>query len=330
MGYCCLEIKKIKTMGNLKKCYDHNFREADSDFPHVDTDKTIENHDLIDHPPITYGDLLNKRFREVEINTGQPLKKRKNSVLAFELVLTFSHEEIENIDLEKWEQENLKWLKEKFGENNVLSAMVHMDETTPHIHAIVTPITKDNRLCAKDFTGGKAKMFQLQDEYGKSMKQFGLERGNKNSRATKRQLNKFYQLITYCYEQTLPQREKHESEDDYYERVQEFLTNRELINKHELLKVEKERDESRTHFWNFKRKYKKAIKLYDKIAQKMNYDENAMNDLFNLLLNMEENLPKEKLHYFFSLLQTQSETYKNVTIPNFINEHKTDRSEEKV
>lgn len=318
MGYCCLEMKKIKTMGNLQKCFEHNFREANTTFPHVESKDTVLNHELVGHPPVTYGDLLNKRFNDVEMITGKPIKKRKDAVLAFEIVLTFSHSETENLDINKWEEENLKWLKKQFGEENVLSAIVHMDETTPHIHAIVTPITDDNRLCAKDFTGGKAKMFKLQDSYGNAMKQFGLDRGLKNSRATKRQLKKFYGLVADAFNQTLPKREQHESEDDYYERVQEFLTNRELKNKSDVLSMERQRDESRTAFWNFRRKYKKAIKLYDKIAEKLGFDEDLINTEFNTLLSIEDGIGTEKLHHFFSMLQLQTKTYNEVSVPNAI------------
>ena len=58
MGYCCLEMKKIKTMGNLQKCFEHNFREANTTFPHVESKDTVLNHELVGHPPVTYGDLF--------------------------------------------------------------------------------------------------------------------------------------------------------------------------------------------------------------------------------------------------------------------------------
>lgn len=73
MGYCCLEMKN-QNNGKFTKCFEHNFREANTTFPHVESKDTVLNHELVGHPPVTYGDLLNKRFNDVEMITGKPIK----------------------------------------------------------------------------------------------------------------------------------------------------------------------------------------------------------------------------------------------------------------
>lgn len=312
MAYCCCEIKKLKTFGQLTAAHSHNFRTADCDFLHIDKDMSHLNHDLISHPPTTITDMVRRRFAEVQAITGTNPRKRKDAVIAYELVLTYSHNKVGEIDEKKWEEENLKWLKEKFGDENIISAMVHMDETTPHIHAIVTPITKDNRLCAKDFTGGKAKMIQLQDSYAGAMSQFSLDRGEKNSQTTRRKLQKFYSIVESAFNETLPKRMNHEAEDDYYERVQEFLTNREIKNRGDVLSLERERDISRTQFWNFKRKYRKAIKLYDKLSDIFSGDEEVLNNEINNLLALEENVPREQLNALFAKVQAQVDNTQSI------------------
>ena len=55
-------------------------------------------------------------------------------------------EQIEkNGRLDKWCQDNLDWLRKTYGTGNVVSAVLHMDEETPHIHATIVPIVQTER-----------------------------------------------------------------------------------------------------------------------------------------------------------------------------------------
>lgn len=59
-----------------------------------------------------------------------------------------------------------KFLEKKYGENNVVDLRWHFDESSPHLHATVVPITKDGRLCAKElFAPTKKSMEKWQKEY---------------------------------------------------------------------------------------------------------------------------------------------------------------------
>lgn len=59
-----------------------------------------------------------------------------------------------------------KFLEKKYGENNVVDMRWHFDESTPHLHATVVPITQDGRLCAKElFAPTKKSMEKWQKEY---------------------------------------------------------------------------------------------------------------------------------------------------------------------
>lgn len=97
-------------------------------------------------------------------------------------VLTGSHEEMKKIfedkvTSDKWVQENINWMCEKYGKENIVRFTLHMDERTPHIHAVTVPITKDGGLSAKSYANGKKELRMLQTDYAKSMECFGLERG---------------------------------------------------------------------------------------------------------------------------------------------------------
>ena len=76
-------------------------------------------------------------------------------------------------------EESYEFLAERYGRENIVYAMVHKDEKTPHMHVGFVPITDDGRLSAKEFFGGKKLLKELQDEFHKHVKErgFDLERG---------------------------------------------------------------------------------------------------------------------------------------------------------
>ena len=71
------------------------------------------------------------------------------------------------------------FMERKVGRGNIFSAVVHMDEKTPHLHLCFTPITKDGRLSAKEILGNRAQLSKWQDEFHAHMNRAfpGLQRG---------------------------------------------------------------------------------------------------------------------------------------------------------
>jgi len=120
-----------------------------------------------------------------------------------------------------WEQENLRWLRERFGEKNVISAMCHYDEHTPHIHAVVIPLLEDGRLGASRMLGGPEGFRQMHDSYAAAMAQFGLVRGVEGSTTKHTKIKKFYSLLNKALEARLPGPMKFENKKKYMERVNE-------------------------------------------------------------------------------------------------------------
>ena len=106
-------------------------------------------------------------------------KARSNSVLALDTIYTASpqfFQERTNAENDKFFQDCLKFHNEHFG--HIISAVVHYDETTPHLHIISVPLTKDGRLSARDVIGNKAKMSKTQDAFFEQVgRGYGLERG---------------------------------------------------------------------------------------------------------------------------------------------------------
>lgn len=106
-------------------------------------------------------------------------KARSNSVLALDTIYTASP----NFFQGKTNQQNddffkdcLQFHQEHFG--HIISAVIHYDETTPHLHVISVPLTKDGRLSARDVIGNKAKMSKTQDQFFEQVgRDYGLARG---------------------------------------------------------------------------------------------------------------------------------------------------------
>lgn len=106
-------------------------------------------------------------------------KTRSNSVVALDTIYTASSEFFQgktNKENDAFFRDCLRFHEKRFG--HIVSAVIHYDETTPHLHVISVPLTPDNRLSARDVIGNKAKMSKTQDSFFEQVgKSYGLERG---------------------------------------------------------------------------------------------------------------------------------------------------------
>ncbi|HBT4927190.1 TPA: plasmid recombination protein [Klebsiella pneumoniae] len=84
---------------------------------------------------------------------------------------------------------------EKYGKENVISAMVHKDETTPHLHLLIVPLTKDGRLCAKELFDREA-LRSFHDIIAKRLQQrgFNIERGERNAKVKRMETDEYKRL----------------------------------------------------------------------------------------------------------------------------------------
>ena len=99
-------------------------------------------------------------------------KARKDSVRMVETLITASPEFFAGKkpgEIKEFFEHALEFLKLKQAEETIVSAVVHVDEKTPHMHLCFVPVTPDGRLSAKEIVGNKKKLTQWQDEYWKHM-----------------------------------------------------------------------------------------------------------------------------------------------------------------
>lgn len=128
----------------------HNQRERESKSnPDVKPDRSHLNYDLHNDAPINYARLINHRI------DGLGLKKvpRSDAVVMCEIVVSSDKDFFDKLSAGEQRRFFLaakEWLDEFAGKENLIAAIVHMDEKTPHLHYSHVPVTRDGRLCAKD------------------------------------------------------------------------------------------------------------------------------------------------------------------------------------
>ena len=142
--------------------------------PQIDSERTKNNYRFTPYFGKTYTEFINGRIKELG------LSPRKDAVVMNSFVLGSDKTFFDG--LAKVEQYNFfsdcyKFFAERYGEENIIAAVVHNDETTPHMHLNLMPVTKDGRLCSKQLFD-KPQLQQLQTDFYEAVgKHWGLQRG---------------------------------------------------------------------------------------------------------------------------------------------------------
>ena len=161
MAYAILRFAKHKG-GASKALSAHHERtkEIYASNPDIDKSRTVQNYHLI-APRWSYGQEIRHRI------SMAGCRVRKDSVKFVDTLVTVSPEfaKAHDAEMPEYFKRAFNFLKERVGEENIISAVVHMDEKTPHLHLCFVPLTKDNRLSAKEILGNKKTMIQWQDDF---------------------------------------------------------------------------------------------------------------------------------------------------------------------
>lgn len=187
---CC--ISKLKNPGMATSATQHNYRLEET--PNADPARTWLNQEHVNQEHRPYQQLANERLAELGV-----IPRRRDAVLLVELVLTASADgfargadgRVPDMRDSPWVQDNLRFVREQFGEKNVVGVMLHQDEITPHLHVLVVPLTPDGRLSCRDVFS-PARLHQLQTDYAQAMAPHGLERGIKYSTANHEDVRRYH------------------------------------------------------------------------------------------------------------------------------------------
>lgn len=189
--YAVMRFAKLKTMGQIGALAHHNERTRET--RNADAARLGDNVRLAGS-----GDWC----ADVQARLDTVPTIRANAVLALEYVMTASRAFFERGDeqeraarLAEWTERSMAWLRGVYGAENVVAAVLHKDEQTPHIQALVVPIDERGRLNAQGYIREREQVRRQQDGYAAAVRELGLERGVRGSVADHQTVKEFYAKI---------------------------------------------------------------------------------------------------------------------------------------
>ena len=170
--YAIMRFQKYKvgSVANIERHQNHRDRLRNRAHP----ERESENRTWKRYEETMYK-TVRKAIKEQERATGR--KVRKDANVLCELVLTFSPEMEEKINLPDWVNANIKWISKTFGKGKMIRMDLNMDERCPHLHGFVLMTDEQGRFNSSRFFNKKKQIIEMQDSYAEAMAPFGLERG---------------------------------------------------------------------------------------------------------------------------------------------------------
>lgn len=194
-NFAVLRFAKIRNLGSLSSCSKHNMRESEQGIEHADPERRDDNQ-------LLQGDadaLQAWKKRTEDVGLG---KTRRDAVRAVEVVMSASPEWFASAstdERDEWVRRSMAYANKVVGKENVLQAVLHLDEETPHIHVLAVPLIEKTRkkagrprkgraptdqtaeptwgLSADQVVGSKARLVQHQNDYALSLAELGIRRG---------------------------------------------------------------------------------------------------------------------------------------------------------
>ena len=192
MSYAIIRNEKY-TKDEMNQLAPHNERyKKKYSNRNIDLSKTSQNYHLKRPIENTYYKEYKRLIKQNNLYEGQI---HKNSIYACEMILTSDSSFFDRIG----QEETKRYFKECYnfvsnyqglGEENIISAVVHLDEESPHMHLVYIPVINSfdrvgnpiRKINSREFWKGKSSYKKLQDEFHKyiTIKGFDLERGKEN------------------------------------------------------------------------------------------------------------------------------------------------------
>ncbi len=191
--YAIMRTDKHHTMGEIAALGKHNERTRDT--PNADPERRGENVRLVGS-----GDWV--ADAQARLNEATNPRFRPDAIRGVEVFMGVSPEFTDTAteaDWRAWVERSMGWLTDTFRDpRNVVAAVWHRDELTPHIQALVVPLREDNgRLSYEHYLGGsKYRLSELQTAYAEAVRDLGLERGVQGSQATHQDVQRWYAKVT--------------------------------------------------------------------------------------------------------------------------------------
>lgn len=179
MGYSIVHVEKVKS-GALRGIENHIMRLKESRTnPDIVAERTPENSTIVSGDKL----LAKVKTRIAELKIKR--KPRSDATYLVDFIAGASPEDLKSWRREtqdRYFQETVDFMARRYGRENIMYAVVHRDEATPHLHIGIVPVTRDGRLSARDiFTPQELK--KLHTEYHAEVgAKYGLERGEQGGK----------------------------------------------------------------------------------------------------------------------------------------------------
>lgn len=261
MGFAIMRCAKMGGSGSVAAAAAHLTRERDT--PNADESRS-------EHNQILFNKTVEATMAAYRNNLATLDKKpRKDAVTCVEYVFTFSPDTDSQKIGQDYFNSCIDWARKRHGEENIILAALHRDETTDHLHLLAMPIREKevrytNRttkqtttkavktLDAKHWFDGSKKLSEMQTEFWKAAgRPYSLERGVKGSRARHQAVKRFYGDLEapHVAIQGIPEKGLMENGEKYARRVEQHLTRtlgKSIANvQAQAEEVAKERDEAK-------------------------------------------------------------------------------------
>lgn len=189
MGFVIIRCAKVKAdQLHAVECHNERIWQRHKN-PDIDISRSSQNIILV-RPKTSIVEEVTKQVDEIHKEQKKLYPKtralRKDAPRALEYIITASPESMAQMTPEQRQdffRRSVAFLQQRHGVRRVVSAVVHMDETTPHLHAVVVPETADHKLSARSFMA-RASLTAMQTAFADQVgKPFGLQRGVEGSKA---------------------------------------------------------------------------------------------------------------------------------------------------
>jgi hypothetical protein len=274
MAYGIMLVKEVHA-NEIADCEKHNRRlYAPDKMPsNIKVDKIEQNFEWIDGDKPTFKQAIYDKLKGIKV--------RKNAVVALEFIVSASPEFFKNeyYSASGFLSECEKFLGRRYGWDNMVATNQHFDEQTPHVHILIVPIVektrrwknrsgegetnKERRLCARDLTGDRFKLRQLQDDFHKFIIPYGKIAQVEFVRGTpvEEQTRVYTERTDHRLSRMNELEERAKQEIDIAKRI---LLNEQILKEAQALKKDKEEKEkiereARLKSQNMKRGYRRGF-----------------------------------------------------------------------
>ena len=191
--YGILRVEKIKLAdgGGLRRRATHDFRQNENVSKMFEPKLTRTNEYFVSS---SYEQMITKARERWSTLTRQP---RSDAVGMLEVMITTTAEALSPMSEKAFFEDCMKEISSWYGAENVVGMAIHRDETTPHCHVFVTPISEklvkptrhkageipvetcENRLDCKKVISDRKSLIKLQNDFHKAVfSKYGLSRGD--------------------------------------------------------------------------------------------------------------------------------------------------------